>query len=238
MNNHKIDNMKCIIIDDEQLARNLVESYVEKSGFLELVGCYKNGVDALKGLSENHVDLIITDIQMPDLLGTDLIKSLPEPPLVIFTTAYQNYAVEGFELEAIDYLLKPFSIDRFLKAVNKAKALFDLKHESTSQAEFKNNYLTVRADHKLYKILFADIKYIEGMREYVSFHVSSGRITALMSLKSLEDQLPSAQFMRCHKSFIVNKDLVTALETGNLLIGDKSIPIGQSYKERVIQEIF
>jgi DNA-binding LytR/AlgR family response regulator len=175
---------------------------------------------------------------MPDLLGTDLIKSLTQKPLVIFTTAYQNYAVEGFELEAVDYLLKPFSIDRFIKAINKVKTISDLRKEGLSAAEFKNNYLTVKADHKLYKILFNDIRYIEGMREYVSFHVSTGRITALMSLKSLEEQLPSSQFIRCHKSFIVNKDVVTALETGNLILGDKTIPIGQSYKEKVIEEVF
>lgn len=230
--------MKCIIIDDEQLARNLVERYVSTINFLELVGSFKNGIDALNALNNEHVDLIITDIQMPDLLGTDLVKSLTTKPLIIFTTAYQNYAVEGFELEAVDYLLKPFSIDRFLKAINKAKTLFDLRNAGPTTAEFKNNYLTVKADHKLYKILFADIKYIEGMREYVSFHVSTGRITALMSLKSLEEQLPEAKFIRCHKSFIVNKDLVTALETGNLVVGDKTIPIGQSYKERVIEAIF
>ncbi len=230
--------MKCILIDDEQLARNLMTSYIEKTPFLELVGTFKNGIDALEILSEEPIDLIITDIQMPGLLGTDLIKSLTVKPLVIFTTAYQNYAIEGFELEAVDYLLKPFSIERFIKAANKAKTRHDLRSETESNAEFRNNYLTVKADHKLYKIRFSDIKYIEGMREYVSFHIASGRITALMSLKSLEDQLPSNQFMRCHKSFIVNKDLVTALETGNLLIGDKSIPIGQSYKDKVIEEIF
>lgn len=230
--------MKCIIIDDDQLARNLVERYVSTINYLELVGTFKNGIDALNALSNEPVDLIMTDIQMPDLLGTDLVKSLTSKPLIIFTTAYQNYAVEGFELEAVDYLLKPFSIDRFLKAVNKAKTLFDLRKSGPTTAEFKNNYLTVKADHKLYKILFADIKYIEGMREYVSFHIPTGRITALMSLKSLEEQLPQAQFIRCHKSYIVNKDLVTALETGNLVIGDKTIPIGQSYKDRVIEEIF
>lgn len=230
--------MKCIIIDDEQLARNLVERYVSTIHYLELVGSFKNGIDALNALNQQEVDLIITDIQMPDLLGTDLIKSLTQKPLVIFTTAYQNYAVEGFELEAVDYLLKPFSIDRFIKAINKAKTISDLRKEGPSTAEFKNNYLTVKADHKLYKILFNDIKYIEGMREYVSFHVSTGRITALMSLKSLEEQLPSSQFIRCHKSFIVNKDVVTALETGNLILGDKTIPIGQSYKDKVIEEVF
>ncbi len=230
--------MKCIVIDDEQLARNLVESYVSKTPFLELVGCYKSGIEALAPIKEHDVDLIITDIQMPELLGTDLIKSLSKKPLVVFTTAYQDYAIEGFELEAVDYLLKPFAFDRFLKSMQKAKELFDLRNSKTNKPHFKAEYLTVKADHKLYKILYTDIKYIEGMREYVSFHISTGRITALMSLKSLEEKLPSEQFIRCHKSFIVNKNIVSALESGNLIIGEKSIPIGQSYKDRVIEEIF
>ncbi len=230
--------MKCIIIDDEQLARNLVESYVGKIPFLELVGCYKSGVEALTVIQEKHIDLIITDIQMPDLLGTDLVKSLVEKPLVIFTTAYQDYAIEGFELEAVDYLLKPFAFDRFLKAAQKANELYDLRKGKTESPEFKTDYLTVKADHKLYKILYADIKYIEGMREYVSFHISTGRITALMSLKSLEEKLPSKHFIRCHKSFIVNKNIVSALDSGTLVLGEKSIPIGQSYKEKVIAAIF
>lgn len=230
--------MKCIIIDDEQLARNLVESYVSKIPFLELVGCYKSGVEALTVIQEEHIDLIITDIQMPDLLGTDLIKSLVEKPLVIFTTAYQDYAIEGFELEAVDYLLKPFAFDRFLKAAQKANELYDLRKSKTESPEFKTDYLTVKADHKLYKILYSDIKYIEGMREYVSFHISTGRITALMSLKSLEEKLPSKHFIRCHKSFIVNKNIVSALDSGALILGEKSIPIGQSYKDKVIAAIF
>ncbi|NOQ71337.1 MAG: response regulator [Crocinitomix sp.] len=230
--------MKCIIIDDEQLARNLVESYVNKIPFLDLIGCYKSGVDALTVIREKEIDLIITDIQMPDLLGTDLIKSLVDKPLVIFTTAYQDYAIEGFELEAVDYLLKPFAFDRFLKAAQKANELFDLRKIKTESPEFKTDYLTVKADHKLYKILYSDIKYIEGMREYVSFHISTGRITALMSLKSLEEKLPSKHFIRCHKSFIVNKNLVSALDSGSLVLGEKSIPIGQSYKEKVVAEVF
>lgn len=230
--------MKCIIIDDEQLARNLVESYVEKIPFLELEGCYKSGIEALKPLKETDIDLIITDIQMPDLLGTELVKTLPKKTPVIFTTAYQEYALEGFELEAIDYLLKPFSFERFLKSVNKAKELYEIRNSKTEKPQFKTDYLTVKADHKLYKVLYSDIKYIEGMREYVSFHISKGRITALMSLKSLEEKLPSNQFMRCHKSFIINKRIVSALDGNNLIVGEKSIPIGQSYKERVITEIF
>jgi DNA-binding LytR/AlgR family response regulator len=228
--------MKCIVIDDEQLARNLVESYVLKVPFLELVGSFKSGTLALEVLKSEEIDLVITDIQMPDLLGTELVKLLSTKPLVVFTTAYQNYAIEGFELEAIDYLLKPFSFERFSKSMNKAKEIFDLRKQQESV--FKKDFLTVKADHKLYKINYADIKYIEGMREYVSFYFGNGRVTALLSLKSLEEKLPADQFIRCHKSFIVNKSKVTALDGGNLILSEKSIPIGQSYRDKVIEAIF
>jgi DNA-binding LytR/AlgR family response regulator len=228
--------MKCIIADDEQLARNLVESYVAKVPFLELVASCKNGIEASEILLKEDIDLLITDIQMPELLGTDLVKSLPHPPLVIFTTAYKDYAVEGFELSAIDYLLKPFAFERFLTAVNKAKEI----HEGNGNKEvnLKKDYLTIKADHKLYKVQYQDISYIEGQREYVSFHTPTGRITALLSLKHLEESLPSDTFIRCHKSYIVNKHMVEALEGNALVIKEKSIPIGQSYKEKVVKEVF
>lgn len=229
--------MKCIIADDEKLARSLMESYVQKIPFLELVGTFKNGLEVNEFLQENEIDLLITDIQMPEILGTDLVKTLTHPPLVIFTTAYKDYAIEGFELSAIDYLLKPFPFERFLTAANKAKELFDTQHNS-KDVMLKKDYLTIKADHKLYKVQYADIKYIEGQREYVSFHTPTGRITALMSLKKLEESLPSELFIRCHKSYIINKTMVEALEGNALVIKDKSIPIGQSYKERVVQEVF
>ena len=165
------------------------------------------------------------------------MKSLSHPPMVIFTTAYKDYAVEGFELEAIDYLIKPFPIDRFLKAVNKAFEKMD-SQQAGKTLEAKQGYLTIKADHKLYKVQYTDIKYIEGMREYVSFHVPSGRITALMSLKNLEEILPDDTFIRCHKSFIINKNLVETLEGSSVTILGKSIPIGQSYKEKVVSEVF
>ncbi len=230
--------MNCIVIDDEQLARNLVESYIAKIPSLTLRGSFKNGLEAKTVADSGEIDLIITDIQMPDLLGTDLIKSLKNAPMVIFTTAYQDYALEGFELQAIDYLLKPFSFERFSNAINKAQELHDLKADSSNNPLFKKNYLTVKADHRLYKIFYDDIKYIEGMREYVSFHIETGRITALMSLKSLEEKLPAPHFIRCHKSFIVNTRLVSALEGNSLILGAKTIPVGQSYKDQVIQKVF
>ena len=229
--------MKCIIADDEKLARNLVESYVSKIPFLELVASCKNGIEVNSILQKQEIDLLITDIQMPEILGTDLVKTLNHPPLVIFTTAYKDYAIEGFELSAIDYLLKPFAFERFLTAVNKAKEIHDGNIEN-KDISIKKDFLTIRADHKLYKVQYKDIRFIEGQREYVSFHTPNGRITALMSLKRLEESLPSEFFVRCHKSYIINKTMVSALEGNSLVILDKSIPIGQSYKERVVNEVF
>lgn len=230
--------MKCIIIDDEQLARNLLETYLGKIEGVELVAICKNGSEALEVLNKTAVDLVITDIQMPGLLGTDLIKNLDKSPLVIFTTAYRDYALEGFDLDAVDYILKPIAFDRFEKAIQKALQYFELTGKQIPTADLKTTYLTIKADHKLYKVHYADIRYIEGMREYVSFHTASGRITALMSLKFLESNLPKEIFVRSHKSYIVNKNMVEALDGNNLLIAGKQIPVGQMYKEEVMREVF
>lgn len=230
--------MNCIIVDDEQLARNLLESYLLKLNGINLVAVCKNGNEALEIIESKSVDLVITDIQMPGLLGTDLIKKIEKGPLVIFTTAYRDYAMEGFELDAVDYILKPFSFERFQKAIQKAQSYFELKGKQIPAADLKTTFLTIKADHKLYKVQYADIRYIEGMREYVSFYTSTGRITALMSLKYLENNLPKEMFVRCHKSYIVNKNMVEALDGHNLVVSGKQIPVGQMYKDDVLREVF
>ena len=230
--------MNCIIVDDEQPARNLLENYLSQVNNIHLAGACKNAREALAVLESKQIDLIITDIQMPGMLGTDMIKSLHKIPMVIFTTAHKDYAMEGFELDAVDYLLKPFSFERFQKAITKAQAYFELSSKPVHAADLKSNYLTIKADHKLYKVQYTDIRYIEGMREYVSFYTSTGRITALMSLKFLESNLPRELFVRCHKSFIVNKNMVEAMEGHHLAIQDKQIPIGAMYKDEVMKEIF
>ncbi len=230
--------MNCIIVDDEQPARALLESYVSKIAEIKLVAVCKNAEEAIEVINKNSVDLIITDIQMPGKSGTDFIKSLEKIPLVIFSTAYRDYAMEGFELDAVDYLLKPYSFERFQKAITKAFSYFELKGKQVPSADLKTTYLTIKADHKLYKVQYADIRYIEGMREYVSFYTPTGRITALMSLKFLEQNLPQEIFVRCHKSYIVNKNVVEALDGHNLIVQGKQIPVGQLYKEDVLKNIF
>lgn len=230
--------MKCIIVDDEQLARNLLKDYVAKIPELELIGECKNATEAIAQIEKGNVDLVITDIQMPGMSGVEMVRNETNFPPVIFTTAYREFALEGFEVDAVDYLLKPISFEKFQKAISKALSYHELKTKTIPTADLKTTYLTIKADHKLYKVQYTDIRYIEGMREYVSFYTSTGRITALMSLKFLETSLPSELFVRCHKSYIVNKNMVEALDGNNLVIQGKQIPVGQLYKEEVIKQVF
>jgi len=233
--------IRCLIVDDEELARNLLEKFISKLPHLEMVDKCENPVKAMEVLQKEKIDLLFLDIQMPEMTGVEFLKILPNKPVVIFTTAYSEYALEGYELDITDYLLKPFSFDRFVQAVNKAVELIALKNGSNnaSVSEIAKDYLLVNADHKIFKLKFSDIEYIEGMREYVAFHTASqGRILSLMSLKKLEEDLPSEQFMRIHKSYILNSQKVKALE-GNLVhLGEKKLPIGASYREKVLGQIF
>jgi len=221
-------SLKCLIVDDEHLARELIKTFCDRLPNLEVVGTCKNAIEAIKFLAENQVDLIFLDIQMPDLSGIDLVKTLKVKPAIIFTTAYSDYAVEGFELDVTDYLVKPFSFERFIKAVNKVGATADTKEHGETP-----DYMTVKADHKLYKVLFKEVKYIEGLREYVAYHLNDKKIVALASLKKLEEELPS-NFIRIHKSFIVNTDLIDSISGNEVELGTVKLPIGKSYKDEVM----
>lgn len=234
--------LRCLVVDDEQLARKLLQSFIEKLPGLELVGMCKNPMEAMDVLQHGHIDVLFLDIQMPDLLGTELVRVMPETPEVIFTTAYQEYAVEGFELQAADYLLKPFSFERFAQAVNKVRAKL---RQQNAQAPAPNapvtkqpTFLTVKADHKLYRINYSDLLYIEGLKEYVTFYTSARKIVSLESLKQLEADLPASEFIRVHRSYIVNRTKVAALYGNQLEIGEQKIPIGASYKATVVKELF
>lgn len=196
---------------------------------LKVVGTCKNAIEAIHFLAENQVDLIFLDIQMPDLSGIDLVKTLKVKPAIIFTTAYSDYAVEGFELDVTDYLVKPFSFERFIKAVNKVKSPSE-PETLVKEAEF----MIVKADHKLYKVMFKEIKYIEGLREYVAYHLKDKKIVALASLKKLEEELPT-NFIRIHKSFIINADLIESISGNEIELGTVKLPIGKSYKEEVMK---
>ena len=237
--------IKCLIVDDEQYARKLLEDYVSRIPDLELAGQCRNSMEAMQQMNRQPIDLVFLDIQMPDLSGIDLMKTLAHKPLVIFTTAYQEYAVEGYELDVIDYMLKPISFERFLKGVNKALEQARLKRQ-TSAATFLTNraeqdqggHTNIKADHKIYKLLHEKILFIEGLKEYVIFHTRERKYIVLESLKRLEEVLPAGQFLRVHKSFIVNTTRVDSLY-GNLIeIMDHQIPIGKSYAEHVKTTLF
>ena len=231
---------KCLIIDDEQLARELLTTYVKKIPNLSLVKTCKNAVDAIEIINSQPIDLIFLDIQMPDLTGIDLVKSLRQRPVTIFTTAYQEYALEGYELDVADYLLKPFPFNRFMQAVNKACELVDLRRSKPLMdlTDKSSDHLIIKAEHKLHKVEVSDIKFIEGLREYVTYHLVNQKIIALQALKNIDSDLKDKGFFRVHKSYIVNKKWVEVLEGNQLKIGDHKIPIGAAYKEEVLKGIF
>jgi len=240
-----MNELTCLIVDDEELARTLLENYIGRLPYLKLVGKCSNPIEALQLLQNQSVDLIFLDIQMPEMIGTDFLKSLSQKPLVVFTTAYAEYALEGYELNVVDYLLKPFPFERFLQAVNKASDLWKLKSkgESTSitsseDSATKKNYILVKSEHKIHRILFDDIRYIQSMREYVAYYTPNGRILSLGSLKKLETDLPKNQFLRIHKSYIIAKAKVSTLEGNMVHIGKEKIPIGASYREEVLKLLF
>lgn len=232
--NFKRMKLNCLVVDDEQLARELLAEYISKVPSLKLHGLIKNPLNVTEILKEHRIDIIFLDIQMPDLSGIDLLKAMTMKPIVILTTAYPEYALESYELDVLDYLVKPFSFERFLKAVNKASDLVALRNRSRGQ-ESDTGYIAVHADHRIYRIRLDDILYIEGLREYVSYYIPEKRIVTLASLKSLEETLPHDKFIRVHKSYIVPVQRVKTMEGNMLDIGIKKIPVGRSYREKVME---
>ncbi|MCB0646389.1 MAG: response regulator transcription factor [Saprospiraceae bacterium] len=234
--------IKTIIIDDEPLALDILESFIEKMPNLELMQKCNNAIEGMEALKNHEVDLIFLDIQMPQITGIEFLKSLPNPPAVIFTTAFPDYALEGFELDAVDYLLKPISLDRFMKAVNKASERIQIrKHGTDTIEEIGDDYFFVKADKKLIKVNFSDIIYIEGLKDYVIIRQENSRVIALQTMKSLEDKLNSANFRRVHRSYIVNLDKVLALDGNTLEVMEKGqvkvIPIGKNYRDELLDMI-
>ncbi|MBL7815357.1 MAG: response regulator transcription factor [Saprospiraceae bacterium] len=240
--------MKVIIVDDEPLALDVLETYVSRMPNLQLIARCNNAFEANEALKNNDIDLMFLDIQMPQLTGIEFLKTLKTPPMVIFTTAYQQYAVEGFELNAIDYLLKPISMDRFMKAVNKANEQYELHHQEAKTAvnteggtDDKPDYIFVKADKKLQRVKFSEILYIEGLKDYVIIRTETGRIISLQTMKSLEDKLPISQFVRVHRSFIVGMDKIHAI-VGNMVEvlekgQPKHLPIGKNYRDELLEMI-
>lgn len=231
--------MNVIIVDDEPLALDVLETYLERIPTVQLVARCKNAIEAFEVLQEQQVDLMFLDIQMPQLTGIDFLKSLANPPRVIFTTAYSNYALDGYELNVTDYLLKPISFDRFMKAINKALQQHKSSVEKSSEGEEveKADFIFVKADKKLIKIRYEDIFYIEGLKDYVILHTPNGRIVTLQTMKSLEVKLPEDIFKRIHRSYIVQLGTIDAVVGNMLEIKGKHIPIGKSYRDELLEII-
>jgi len=228
--------IRCIAIDDEPLALELLTDNISKLPYLQLVAACDSAIDAMKILQEQTVDLIFLDIQMPGLTGLQFIQSLQEKPMFILVTAYEKYALDGFNLDVIDYLVKPVSLDRFIKACNKANELFQLKNKPRqSSAENNPGYFFVNVDYSLLKVVFDDITYIEGLKDYIKIHLksSSKAVITRMSMKSLEEELPATQFVRIHKSYVVSLKHVTAVRKNSVFIDTMELPVSDNYRDSI-----
>ena len=236
--NHKI---RCLIIDDEPLAREILKQHIEGVEALELAGSCSNAVEAILFLQQHTVDLLFLDIQMPQLLGTNFLRTLKNPPKVIFTTAYRKYAVEGFELDAVDYILKPISFERFLKAVNKVLQINAVTEPFTSpkenQTEANNLFLYFRADKKMVKIFFHEILFIESLKDYIKIITTTKTIVTKYVLYTLEEMLPPGEFLRIHRSYIVAINKIDSYNPESIQIGKHEIPIGRIYKIDVLRKL-
>jgi two-component system, LytTR family, response regulator LytT len=224
--------IRCIAIDDEPLALRQITGYIKKTVFLELAGECESALQALELIGKTDVDLMYVDINMPDLSGMDFVKTLDNPPGVVFITAYSEYALEGFRVDAIDYLLKPISYSDFLKSANKVRAWFEKKQAKTEEIRSDKNFLFIKSDYKILRINFDEIKYIEGMSEYIKIYLTNSKpVVTLLSMKSIEEQLPPEKFMRVHRSYIVSLSKISVIERNRIIFdGNVYIPVSDQYK--------
>ena len=230
--------LNCIAVDDEPLALGLICSFIEQTPFLNLAGKFASGVIALEFLHDNKIDVIFLDIQMPDLTGIQMARLLENQtgikPRVVFTTAFNNYAIEGYKVDALDYLLKPFDYEEFLKAANKARAYTELVHqEPPVPIAAEEEYIFLKVEYQLLRISIKDIIYIEGLKDYAKIHLSSDPkpVLSLITLKSLEEKLPARRFMRVHRSFIITLDKIESITKNTVHIGGIMIAVGDQYKD-------
>ncbi|HMU69428.1 MAG TPA: LytTR family DNA-binding domain-containing protein [Chitinophagales bacterium] len=226
---------RCLIVDDESLALRLMEDHVSKVPGLEIVGKCRHALEALQVLQREEIDILFLDIQMPDLTGVELIKILKHKPAIILTTAYAEYALEGYQLEVVDYLLKPIALDRFLQAVRKAQEWVDLRKQAPSVPQTtKQDHFFVKSDYKQVRINYADVTHVEGLREYVSIYAGGKRIVTLETMKNMEQLLPSDLFMRVHKSYIVNTSRIKSINGNQIELGEIRIPLGKVFRAQVL----
>lgn len=237
--------LNVLIVDDEPLALDVLETYIAQMPELKLVRRVTNALEANEVLKSEPVDLMFIDIQMPQMTGIDFVKTLSDPPMVVFTTAFPNYAIQGFDLNALDYLLKPISLERFMKAVNRALEHYEITQRDASAGPVlpvgSADFFFVKADKKLVKINFNDIVYIEGLKDYVIIRLENTRVITLQTMKSLEDRLPSNKFRRIHRSFIVAMDKIVAIDGSLVEVMEKdkpkALPIGKNYRDELLELI-
>ena len=224
--------IRCCVIDDEPLAAQLIAAYIEKIPFMELVGVYASAQDAIKPILDENIDVVFLDINMPQLNGIEFAKIVPSRSRVIFTTAYDNYAIQGFKVNALDYLMKPISYEEFVGAANKALQWAELSRQASAQAD-NREYIIVKSEYKLIQIAVNDILYIEGLKDYVKIYLEKEQkcIMTLMSMKVLERHLPMSKFLRVHRSYIVNTSKIKVVERNRIVFGSQYIPVSESYKQ-------
>lgn len=231
-------NIKCIIIDDEPLARKGLKEYIADINFLELAAEFDNALKAADMIGRGEVQLLFLDIQMPKITGLDFFKTIKQPPPVIFTTAYPQFALEGFEVNALDYLVKPISFERFLKAAMKANEYYEVREKNTIEANSSAaNYFFIKADNKLIKIFFDDVLFAEALQNYVVVHTKEKKYITYLTFKAVEDYLPADRFIKTHKSYIVAVSKIDSIEGNEIRVGSNSIPISRNLKEEVLEKL-
>lgn len=236
--------MNCLVVDDEKLARELMEDNVSQVPFLTLQGSCRNAMEATAFLQRETVDLMFLDIQMPGLSGLQFLNSLTNPPMVILVTAYENYALDGFNLDVVDYLVKPVPFERFMKAVNKAHELHTLRDQQKAEgtpdgSKPKSDHIFVNADYSVVRINIPEIRYIEGLKDYIKIFVttSSKAVITRLSMRHMEERLPADAFMRVHKSYIVALDKITAYKRNRLILQEDEVPVSDNYRDKLLEYI-
>lgn len=227
--------LACVVIDDEPIALRIIGSYIDKIDNLEALGYFTNALDALKVIRDNAIDIIFLDIEMPGINGLNFLKSISNPPRVIFTTAYRNYAADAFDVDALDYLVKPFPFDRFLKSINKYHE--SIKNSNAALPEIDRRYILLKSDKKNFKIDIDDIIYIESLDDYIKVHTLQKSLVCYLRLSGIESMLESSQFLRIHRAYIINTKHIKAFTHAYVEINQKQIPIGRSYRDRVVRHL-
>lgn len=229
--------IQTIVVEDEPLAREGLLSYIREVDFINVIRICEDALEANKVLASEKVDLMFLDIQMPKITGIDFLKSLKNPPMAIMTTAYPNFALQGYELDVLDYLIKPFPFDRFLKAANKARDYFELKSKSSHHEKSADDYFFVKCDYRYEKIHFKDILYVEGMENYIVIYTAAQKFVTLLRMKTIEETLPASDFMRIHKSFIVSVPAISSIDGNEVIVSGKRLPMSREKKSEIMERV-